>query len=590
MDLFRRYSLVWVVSSLLLIGFLGNSISSYFVSRENVRETITESSLPLTSDNIYSEIQRDVLQPIFISSMMANDAFLRDWTLSGEENVGQIQRYLDEIRREYGTVTSFFVSETSRNYYYWGGILKQVDSDEPRDEWYFRVREMDKPFEINVDVDMANNDALTIFVNYRVYDYEQNYIGVAGTGLTVNRVNTMIEEYEEQFNREIFFVSTDGHIVLCPKDSPLASFQTISDVPGLTPLTNELLAAESENKVRYERDGKTYFLNSRWMPELNWYLMVEQSEDELLAPLRKTLAMNIILALCITAVVSGMCISVISMHQKRLQARNEELSAKNEKIQKQKIELEHAASDLAEVNSALSTMNREKDDFLGIVAHDLRGPLANVFGLCDLMKDELRDSTGNSLELLKDIHTCCLQMQELIRDLLDVNSIENFHGPLDLEPCIWNHLATDVKDRLTSQAAAKDIELAIKLDSNADQEVLSRRKWLDICLNNLVNNAIKYSPRGSRVQIETAKLDNGMFELRVRDEGPGIPKTERDQLYQKFRPLSSRPTGGEQSSGLGLYIVRKLCQRLGANIELDPLVEKGSCFIIRHPNHDSDSI
>lgn len=581
---------MWVVSSLLLLGFLGNSISSYFVSRENVRETITESSLPLTSDNIYSEIQRDVLRPIFISSMMANDAFLRDWALSGEQNVGQVQRYLEEIRREYDTVTSFFVSEQTRNYYYGGGILKQVDKDEPRDEWFFRVREMDQPFEINVDVDMANNDALTIFVNYRVFDYENNYIGVAGTGLTVNHVNAMIDEYGDQFNREIFFVGEDGTIVLCPRESPLAAYDNIAAVPGLADFSQELLNTQNESKVRYERDGKTYFLNNRWVPELNWYLMVEQSEDELLAPLRNTLALNVLSALCITVVVSGMCISVISIHQKRLKSRNDELSAKNEEIEKQQKELELAASDLKEVNAALSDMNREKDEFLGIVAHDLRGPLGNIFSICDILKEEQGGPQAHRMDLLQDIRTCCLQMQDLIGDLLNLNSIESFHGPVDLEPCLWNQLAAGVRERFSALAAVKNIELVLNLDPAADVELLTRGKWMDICLNNLVNNAIKYSPHGSRVEIETAVLPNGDFELRVNDEGPGIPETERDQLFQKFRRLSSRPTGGEQSSGLGLYIVRKMCQRLGATVELTPKAGRGCCFVIRHPQHSASRI
>lgn len=136
-----RYRLAWMVCLLLLIGFVANSISNYMVSRHNVRKTITESSLPLTSDNIYSVIQRDLLQPIFISSMMGNDAFLREWTIAGEKDIAPIQRYLNEIVREYNTVTSFFVSENTRNYYYAGGLLKQVSEDEPRDEWYFRVRD-----------------------------------------------------------------------------------------------------------------------------------------------------------------------------------------------------------------------------------------------------------------------------------------------------------------------------------------------------------------------------------------------------------------------------------------------------------------
>nr|WP_246455919.1 sensor histidine kinase [Ruficoccus amylovorans] len=572
---------------MLLAGFLANSISSFYVSRANVRETITESSLPLTSDNIYSVIQRDLLRPIFISSMMANDAFLRDWTLAGENNVGQMQRYLEEIRREYGTVASFFVSEKSRNYYYWGGVLKQVAEDEPRDVWYYRVREMEQPFEINVDIDMANHDALTVFVNYRVYDYDNNFIGSAGTGLTVNRVNALIKDYEARFNREIFFVSGEGEIVLRPAASDLSSYGNLSEIPGLSGRASELLQTREETRMSYERDGKTFFVNSRWVPELNWYLMVEQSEDELLSPLRKNLLLNVLLAVVITALVSWMCLSAVSLHQKRLRARNEELSTKNREIEHQKRELQRTANELEEANVALSALNREKDEFLGIVAHDLRSPLGSILGLCVLLEDDLAKAPGRSLEFLKDIEKCSLHMQELIGDILDISSIESFHGPVELEPCVWNRLAEEVRDRFRVQAAAKDIDLVTRLDPAAEQEVLTRGKWLAICLNNLVSNAIKYSPRGSQVRIETAVLPDGACELRVRDEGMGIAEEEREQLFQKFSPLSSRPTGGEQSSGLGLYIVRKMCQRLGATVELLPDTTQGCCFVIRHPRYST---
>lgn len=158
----KRFRWAWLVCLLLLAGFLTNSISNYLVSRSNVRKTIMESSLPLTSDNVYSEIQRDLLQPIFISSLMANDAFLRDWVINGERHEEKITKYLNEIKVEYGTITSFFVSEKTRKYYHAHGVLKEVKEDEPRDEWYFRVRSMADTFEINVDQDMANRDEMTI--------------------------------------------------------------------------------------------------------------------------------------------------------------------------------------------------------------------------------------------------------------------------------------------------------------------------------------------------------------------------------------------------------------------------------------------
>ena len=89
---FRSSAWAWSICVLLLAGFLVNSISSYWVSKSNVRKTIIESSLPLTSDNVYSEIQRDLLRPIFISSLMANDTFLRDWVIAGEQEMDPIVR------------------------------------------------------------------------------------------------------------------------------------------------------------------------------------------------------------------------------------------------------------------------------------------------------------------------------------------------------------------------------------------------------------------------------------------------------------------------------------------------------------------
>jgi uncharacterized protein YneF (UPF0154 family) len=100
-----------IISVLLIVGFILTSLISYFVSRAALRSQITLNQLPLTSDNIYSEIQRDLLSPIFISSLMATNTFLRDWVIQGEKEASQITRYLKEIKQKYNTFTSFFVSE-----------------------------------------------------------------------------------------------------------------------------------------------------------------------------------------------------------------------------------------------------------------------------------------------------------------------------------------------------------------------------------------------------------------------------------------------------------------------------------------------
>lgn len=555
-----RYRLAFIVCFLLLLGFVGNSLSNYLVSRHNVRKTISESSLPLTSDNVYSVIQRDLLQPIFISSMMANDAFLREWALNGERDVGAIQLYLNEIINEYKTVTSFFVSESTKNYYYYGGVLKQVREDEPRDEWYFRVRQMTDPFEINVDPDLANQDAMTIFVNYRVFDFDGNYIGAAGTGLTINRVNELIEEYEKRFGRHIFFTDRDGNIILRPSHSELQNYKNIREVEGLSQYADDLLHEESD-KLSYTKHGETYFLNSRFVPELHWFLFVEQTEDVLLAPLRENLYFNLLLAFLLTGVVGVICISAIQRHQSKLR---------------------EAAENLAKANENLSKLNREKDDFITLVAHDLRSPLNSVLGFSAELKNILSDSEPRIREYLGYIQTAGHQMLDLISDILNLSFIEGFSGELHLEPYNWNHLAASAYERFRYQAQHKNIRLILKLDEKADIEIPTRQKWMDICLNNLLSNAIKYSPQGSTVNIET-RHNGGDIEIRVSDDGPGLSPEEIDKLFDKFVRLSPRPTGKEGSTGLGLYIVKKMCMRLGAKIEVQSRPGEGCTFIIRHP-------
>jgi len=109
----RKLIYVLVLAALLITGFMATSLTSYFVARDSLANNISEQMLPLTSDNIYSEIQRDLLRPILISSVMATDTFVRDWKLQGELEPQRIIAYLAEIQQEYDTITAFFVSEES---------------------------------------------------------------------------------------------------------------------------------------------------------------------------------------------------------------------------------------------------------------------------------------------------------------------------------------------------------------------------------------------------------------------------------------------------------------------------------------------
>jgi diguanylate cyclase (GGDEF)-like protein len=310
-----RYRLILLLSLLLSCGFFATTLIGYFVSKQAIRSAIIGQDLPLTSSNIYSEIQKDLVRPVLISSTMAHDTFVRDWVLNGEHEVEAMTRYLAEVKERHGAFSSFFVSERSGNYYTGTGIFKQVSPDEPRDAWYYRVRDMQPDYEINVDLDMANRDAMTIFINYRVYDFAGNYIGATGIGLTVDAVRRLIGEYQRRFQRTIYFADASGHVVF---GIPAGQSADLRQRPGLGPLIDQVLA-ERSGIHQFKADGDNHILNVNFIPELKWYLFVEQNEDVSLAGIRHTLYVNFAISLAVTLIVIFLTYLSIRRYQSRIE-------------------------------------------------------------------------------------------------------------------------------------------------------------------------------------------------------------------------------------------------------------------------------
>jgi len=310
--IFDRRRLVLILWALLTSGFLAISLFGYQVSKQAIREAIIGQDLPLTASNIYSEIQKDLVRPVLISSTMANDTFLRDWVVKGERDVAEMARYLREMKERYKAFSSFFVSDKSAIYYTGEGIFKRVSPTEKRDAWYYRVRDMQPEYEINVDPDLANADALTIFINYRVFDFAGKYIGATGIGLTVDAVRRLITEYQERFQRTIYFVDTQGRVVIFGNHTGRAP--DLRSAPGIGPLIDTILKDKS-GSYQYLAAGDNHILNVNYLPELKWYLFVEQNEEKALAGIRQTLYANLAISLVVTLIVLSLTHLAFSRYQ-----------------------------------------------------------------------------------------------------------------------------------------------------------------------------------------------------------------------------------------------------------------------------------
>ncbi|HEY5715887.1 MAG TPA: hypothetical protein VIS54_05680 [Psychromonas sp.] len=133
-----RYQIVTIITFLLVTLSLIISVVNYQVSLKSAQVQLRERALPLTVDNIYTEIQKHIIEPNLIASMMAQDTFLKEWLIFHEDDVDKISTYLETIKNKYKMFTTFLVSEKTRNYYTTHGLLEKVVEGNPNNAWYFR--------------------------------------------------------------------------------------------------------------------------------------------------------------------------------------------------------------------------------------------------------------------------------------------------------------------------------------------------------------------------------------------------------------------------------------------------------------------
>ncbi|NDL64109.1 sensor domain-containing diguanylate cyclase [Acerihabitans arboris] len=304
---------------MLLTAFLIISWSSYEVARQSLNDEIEENTLPLTSDNVYSEIQQDLLKPIFISSLMAHDTFVRDWVLvDREEDPAAMIRYLGEIDRRFDTLFSFFASDKTRRYYDPKRVLETISEQADRDRWYFQIKAMgdDKAYVIDARPDPEDPSHLDIFVNHKVMDYQGNFIGITGIGISVQKVRALIEKYERRYNRAIYFIDKTGAVVL--HGTTFKRPLQIRLQPGLSQLATSILTVPG-GSYQYDDRGRKVLLNTRLIPEFDWYLMVEQSEHPLQRVLFRTLIKNLGIGIGVSALFLLLLWLTIGGYQRRLE-------------------------------------------------------------------------------------------------------------------------------------------------------------------------------------------------------------------------------------------------------------------------------
>ncbi len=260
--------------------------------------------------------------------------------------------------------------------------------------------------------------------------------------------------------------------------------------------------------------------------------------------------------------------------------RTVELSAANQEILRQQHVLSQQTEELHAQNLALQEVVRDKNQLIAIVAHDLKNPLSGiVLTTSNLQRNHLRMNSVEITSQLDIIERTSKRMKVIIHKLLDLHAIESNRMNLNLECLNLCESVQQVVERYHPRALEKGMALHVDVEA-ALMPVQADENALQQIIENLLSNAMKFSPAGTNVTLR-CKRDAEAMLLEICDEGPGIDDTDRVKLFEKFAKISNRPTGGEESTGLGLSIVQQLCNAMGMTIEQRNLPERGSLFSVR---------
>ncbi|GIV40602.1 MAG: hypothetical protein KatS3mg033_2402 [Thermonema sp.] len=249
-------------------------------------------------------------------------------------------------------------------------------------------------------------------------------------------------------------------------------------------------------------------------------------------------------------------------------------------LKKARIAIEQQAHMLQQQKEELEELHHKKVQLMQIIAHDMKTPLHNIMGLLDVM----RLSGGfnqQQTEAYERILKVVEQQRERIDKILSERARQTGQIEMQIERLPVNELLHECLELQLPSLKRKQLRPFVSFDKRP-LHIRADKKLLMEVMENLLSNAIKYSPPGKCIELNSY-AEGGQVIIGVRDEGPGIPEKEQSHLFKRFQTLSPRPTQGEDSSGLGLFIAKQLTEQMGGHLTFKSQEGKGSTFYLFFP-------
>ncbi|HVU28486.1 MAG TPA: hybrid sensor histidine kinase/response regulator [Verrucomicrobiae bacterium] len=238
---------------------------------------------------------------------------------------------------------------------------------------------------------------------------------------------------------------------------------------------------------------------------------------------------------------------------------------------------------LKSARDQLEQLAEDKDELLGILAHDLKNYLGGMSMSAELLHGYIEQSDDGRLTRLSgNILRSSMQLQSFLKEFL-ANASADYRFAPKIDPVNLVDIVAAVVQQYEDAARRKQLKILTDFPSEKTITAMADASALDQVLDNLLSNAVKFSPLGKRIFVHVREKDDNCVECVIRDEGPGFTAEDKSRMFRRYGRLSARPTGGEPSTGLGLSIVRKLALAMHGELICESNPGHGATFIIRLP-------
>lgn len=302
--------IVPIVSIVVFVALLGFSTTNFFVTQKSNKQQIQSYLLPLAMENLDSSIQKKLLKPSMISLVLSTT------TLVGNNNFAfNVTNYLKSVNNQYPDIDSSYIALDKNQVYFTNfSDKKHFSNDDKNFDRYFELKESNQNYLIKIKKNGQFENSTSIFMDYKIYDKEGKFLGIAGVNLNSSVIENVIKDFEKKYNFNAYFISSNGTIIFGSDEQE--RFSNLKDNDFLNYIKNILVQKNSAEYFNFKNDN--FFLKIKYFPNIDAYLFVEAKISDFNTDNKKAFMANIFISLFVTIFITSLILFAVKYYQKRL--------------------------------------------------------------------------------------------------------------------------------------------------------------------------------------------------------------------------------------------------------------------------------